>query len=50
MEQISFFNRSGPSDYLSGQPLASRLRPKTLDDFVGQAHLVSSIFPRPKDI
>jgi putative ATPase len=40
MEQISFFNRSGPSDYLSGQPLASRLRPKTLDDFVGQAHLV----------
>jgi putative ATPase len=34
MEQISLFDDSGM------QPLASRLRPRSLDEFVGQQHLV----------
>lgn len=33
-EQISFFDRP------ESQPLAARLRPRTLDEFVGQKHLV----------
>lgn len=35
MEQQSFFD-----DRKSGAPLASRLRPQTLDEFVGQQHLI----------
>ena len=34
MEQQSFFSQAAP------QPLAARLRPETLDDFVGQRHLL----------
>lgn len=34
MEQVSFFEKKAV------QPLAARLRPKTLDEFVGQKHLV----------
>lgn len=34
MEQQTFFNRDG------AQPLAARLRPRTLDEFVGQRHLL----------
>lgn len=34
MEQMSLFNQMIP------QPLAARLRPQTLDDFVGQRHLL----------
>ncbi|MBO6047928.1 MAG: replication-associated recombination protein A [Erysipelotrichaceae bacterium] len=34
MEQLSLFDR------IDNQPLASRLRPETLDEFVGQKHLV----------
>ena len=33
-EQISFFDRP------ESQPLAARLRPRTLEEFVGQKHLV----------
>ena len=32
MEQQTFFDRDG------AQPLAARLRPRTLDEFVGQRH------------
>lgn len=38
MEQINLFTDS-PSQY-SRSPLASRLRPETLDEYVGQQHLV----------
>ena len=34
MEQQTFFDRDG------AQPLAARLRPRTLDEFVGQRHLL----------
>ena len=34
MEQQTFFDRDG------AQPLAARLRPRTLDEFVGQQHIV----------
>ena len=34
MEQMSFFNNMVP------QPLAARLRPKSLDEFAGQKHLL----------
>ena len=34
MEQQTFFERDG------AQPLAARLRPRTLDEFVGQHHLL----------
>ncbi|WP_346698893.1 replication-associated recombination protein A [Catenibacillus scindens] len=37
MEQMSIFDYD---DHPSIAPLADRLRPKTLDDFVGQTHLV----------
>jgi putative ATPase len=30
-----------PSDSLPGRPLADRMRPQTLDEFVGQAHLLA---------
>ena len=35
MEQNTFFERETP------RPLAARLRPETLDDFVGQKHLIA---------
>ena len=35
MEQINMFD-----DRETGAPLASRLRPETLDEYVGQKHLV----------
>lgn len=35
MEQLSLFDNRGDTD-----PLASRLRPETLDEFVGQKHLI----------
>ena len=28
------------------QPLAERLRPKTLDDYIGQKHLVGDVYKR----
>ncbi|MBQ4307099.1 MAG: replication-associated recombination protein A [Lachnospiraceae bacterium] len=34
MEQLSFFDREVP------QPLAARLRPRTLEEFAGQTHLI----------
>ena len=34
MEQLSFFDRE------EEQPLASRLRPRTLEEYVGQTHLL----------
>ena len=34
MEQTSFFEE------ISNEPLASRMRPKTLDEFVGQKHII----------
>ncbi|MCI6040101.1 MAG: replication-associated recombination protein A, partial [Clostridiales bacterium] len=34
MEQQTLFDRDGT------QPLAARLRPRTLDEFVGQRHLL----------
>ncbi len=37
MDQISFFNR----DDASNQPLAARMRPRDLSEFVGQEHLLS---------
>ena len=36
MDQISFFNK----DDVSTQPLAARMRPRDLDEFVGQEHLL----------
>jgi len=38
MEQQSLFGK--PADTGLGSPLASRLRPKTLEEFVGQSHLL----------
>lgn len=38
MEQLNLFTDS-PSSF-SRAPLASRLRPETLDEYVGQEHLV----------
>ena len=37
MEQQTFFDRDG------AQPLAARLRPRTLDEFVGQRHLLGPV-------
>ena len=37
MDQISFFNREDASS----QPLAARMRPRDLDEFVGQEHILS---------
>lgn len=36
MEQMSFFDRSVP------RPLAARLRPETLEEYVGQSHLLGA--------
>ncbi len=36
MEQLSLFDQAGDL----GAPLASRLRPQSLDEFVGQKHLL----------
>ena len=38
MEQMSMF--SAPAEGGGAQPLAARLRPRTLDEFVGQTHLL----------
>ena len=38
MEQQNFFSTAGDAD--AGRPLASRLRPRTLDEFAGQQHLL----------
>ncbi len=38
MEQQNFFSAGG--DREAGRPLASRLRPQTLDEFAGQRHLL----------
>lgn len=38
MEQQNFF--SAADDRETGRPLASRLRPRTLDEFAGQRHLI----------
>lgn len=40
MEQLSLFDRPEMSSQSASQPLASRLRPQSLDDFVGQKHLI----------
>ena len=38
MEQQNFFSTAGDAD--AGRPLASRLRPRTLEEFAGQQHLL----------
>jgi putative ATPase len=40
MDLFDYQTRSGRSTGNAGQPLASRLRPQTLDEFFGQKHIV----------
>lgn len=44
MEQLSFFNMQPESPSASGAaafaPLADRMRPETLEDYIGQEHLL----------
>ena len=41
MDQMTLFDAvAQPAPDISKQPLAARLRPRTLDDFVGQTHLL----------
>ena len=40
MDQINLFDTPAPKPPAGAQPLAERLRPKTLDEFVGQEHLL----------
>jgi putative ATPase len=38
---VDLFERRGEQAIKLGAPLAARMRPKTLDEFVGQAHIIS---------
>ncbi len=38
---MSLFDTSRPADPDSGRPLADRMRPRTLDEFVGQEHILA---------
>ncbi len=40
MEQLDLFSQNEENDRLSSAPLASRLRPESLDEYVGQQHLI----------
>ena len=37
---MTLFDFSNTQDIPSNQPLADRMRPKTLDEFIGQEHIV----------
>ena len=39
MDQLSLFDNTVP------EPLAARVRPKTLDEYVGQEHLLHKVIP-----
>ncbi|MHB8573076.1 MAG: replication-associated recombination protein A [Candidatus Dormibacteria bacterium] len=41
MDQAELFSSSGGGEVDAGAPLAARMRPRTFDEFVGQAHLVA---------
>ena len=47
MTQTNLFDRSPEADARAtdAQPLAARMRPRTLDDFVGQSHLLGGDHP-----